>query len=527
MFCSISGEVPQEPVFATSTGHVYEKRLIEKALNASSGKCPVTGKIIEKEQLLPIETNRAIAPRMPETTSITNLLQTFQSEWDAVLLETHTLKKSLHETRQQLSQALYQNDAANRVIGRLLKEREQLREQLANGVAAATATTTANGNNAPVETSNNNSSSSSNNNSNDNNMEVDNSINNSAPFSKTVVDTLINYSKEILPTLKKDRPLPDNFTTVETIGKFNEIGKYSPHSVSKVGINCVSIHSDNGNILTGGNDTHGKIFSMKDKRVVGTLRGHTKPVVCAEFISNSSDNNSAVTGSDDNTCKIFKFTNKGRDKYECTQTLNHHKSGGVNGLNVHPCGKYMVSTANDKTMGFWDLETGTILQDATYNDVACSPSFHPNGMLVSMGINNTVGLYDVRTSVKEHVLTLDGHNSAITSISFSPIGTHVVSGDVDGVVKVWDLRKKHKGKSGDIATLSENQSITSVGFDYSNKYVTATSGNGVKVWEFKKWNSTIFTQTDEDVEFKGAAFSHNSSYLALASSGRYLKIYGI
>ena len=49
----------------------------------------------------------------------------------------------------------------------------------------------------------------------------------------------------------------------------------------------------------------------------------------------------------------------------------------------------------------------------------------------------------------------------------------------------------------------------------------------MKVWEFKKWNSTIFTQTDEDVEFKGAAFSHNSSYLALASSGRYLKIYGI
>ena len=37
MFCSISGQIPQEPVFALSTGHVYEKRLIEKALEASSG----------------------------------------------------------------------------------------------------------------------------------------------------------------------------------------------------------------------------------------------------------------------------------------------------------------------------------------------------------------------------------------------------------------------------------------------------------------------------------------------------------
>ena len=97
----------------------------------------MTGKVIEKDQLQPIETTTAIAPRLPETTSITNLLKTFQSEWDAVLLETHSLKKSLHETRQQLSQALYQNDAANRVIGRLLKEREQLRQQLASGIAVA------------------------------------------------------------------------------------------------------------------------------------------------------------------------------------------------------------------------------------------------------------------------------------------------------------------------------------------------------------------------------------------------------
>ena len=148
---------------------------------------------------------------------------------------------------------------------------------------------------------------------------------------------------------------------VPPVGKFNEIGKYSPHSVSKVGINCVTIHPDNGNILTGGNDNLGKIFSFDTKRVVGTLRGHTKSVACAKFIPNDSYSN-IVTGSNDNTCRIFT-PDKGRDKYKCTKILACHKTGGVNGLDVHPCGSYMVSTAKDKSLAAWDLETGTVLHD--------------------------------------------------------------------------------------------------------------------------------------------------------------------
>ena len=98
-----------------------------------------------------------------------------------------------------------------------------------------------------------------------------------------------------------------------------------------------------------------------------------------------------------------------------------------------------------------------------------------------------------RSGVETAALTLDGHNAGISSVAFSLIGTHVASGDTDGVVKIWDLRKKkNKGKSGDIATLNESGATTSVAFDYGNKYVSATSGDIVKVWEFKKWDSTIF-----------------------------------
>ena len=68
------------------------------------------------------------APRPPTHTSIPALLHLFQNEWDALVLGTHTLEQKYNATRQELSYALYAQDAASRVIARLLRERDAARE---------------------------------------------------------------------------------------------------------------------------------------------------------------------------------------------------------------------------------------------------------------------------------------------------------------------------------------------------------------------------------------------------------------
>ena len=53
-FLTVSGEVPQEPVISTKTGHLYEKHIIEKHLRAEA-KCPVTGVEMTEDDLMTMQ----------------------------------------------------------------------------------------------------------------------------------------------------------------------------------------------------------------------------------------------------------------------------------------------------------------------------------------------------------------------------------------------------------------------------------------------------------------------------------------
>jgi pre-mRNA-processing factor 19 len=131
MLCAISGEAPREPVASRKSGNVFEKRLIEAHI-AEMHTDPVTGEDLSVEDLIELKSPQVVTPRPPNLTSIPALLSAFQNEWDAIVLETHTLKQQLAQTRQELSTALYQNDAATRVVARLTRERDEAREALSN-----------------------------------------------------------------------------------------------------------------------------------------------------------------------------------------------------------------------------------------------------------------------------------------------------------------------------------------------------------------------------------------------------------
>jgi len=128
--CSISGNPTEEPVISKKTGHLFEKRLITKYIE-STGECPITHQPMTLEDVITLQINKSVKPRPVNSTSIPNLITIFQNEWDGLMLETFSLKSHLETVRQELSHALYQHDAACRVIARLIRERDEARSLLA------------------------------------------------------------------------------------------------------------------------------------------------------------------------------------------------------------------------------------------------------------------------------------------------------------------------------------------------------------------------------------------------------------
>lgn len=129
--CALSGESAKDPVVSPKSGSIFERSLVESYIS-TLGKDPVNDEPLTVEELISIQTKLPVAapPRPPAFNSIPTMLSAFQNEWDALALETYTLRKQLHSARQELSEALYQYDAAVRVAAKAIRERDEARQAL-------------------------------------------------------------------------------------------------------------------------------------------------------------------------------------------------------------------------------------------------------------------------------------------------------------------------------------------------------------------------------------------------------------
>ena len=142
--CELSGETITSEAVVTPSGHICRRSLLLQKLAENGGVDPFDAgkqRPLSEDDLIELRSSTTAGAAPPTTTtssnSLTEHLQQLQAEYDGVLLELLDTRQKLQETRQELAQALYQNDAAVRVVARLAVERDQARAALSEWSGSA------------------------------------------------------------------------------------------------------------------------------------------------------------------------------------------------------------------------------------------------------------------------------------------------------------------------------------------------------------------------------------------------------
>ncbi|KAM0801349.1 cell cycle control protein [Usnea florida] len=432
MLCAISGEAPQVPVASTKSGNIFEKRLVE-AYISEHGKDPVTDEDLTPHDLVELKSSRIVRPRPPTLTSIPSLLSVFQNEWDALALETHTLRKHLTQTRQELSRALYEHDAAVRVITRLSRERDDARDALSR--------ITVNGNSA----------------SNGDAMQVD-----SQALPEHLV-AKVEATQEKLSKTRRKRALPEDWATPDAISEF------TPTQQSKSlydGAQEISVDLSGDLVLLGGSDGIAGVFSIPQNKLVQEL------AVGSPITGTLWAGSKAIVGTSSGTIKVFE------NGVEVSSFSRH--AGAVTALALHPSGDMLASVGVDKSYILYDLSSSTQAIQIYTDSALTTAQFHPDGHLFAAGgADGQIKLYEMKTGVNAANFDATG---PLEAIEFSENGIWLaaaVKGSTS--VSIWDLRK-----ASQIKILETGGQVTSVRWDYTGQYLATAGPTGVAVQMYSK-----------------------------------------
>jgi len=490
--CAISGHAPEEPVFSSKTGLVYEKRLIVKHVE-SAGKCPVTKEELSKDDLADMRANKAVRPRPATCTSIPGMLSLFQSEWDALMTETYELKTSLDTTRKQLSHALYQHDAACRVIARLLRERDSARAQVAQLQDQRSKS-------GPIGTGG------------------------GEQGETGLTPEIIQRMQDIAKTLSRDRKKRNfpELAPVADVKKMECVGSHPIHQSTAPGILSVQIHkNDDSRVLTGGVDGQVVLFDASKDKLAQKMLGHTKKVVTVAF---HPEKEVILSGSQDATARVWTCSDHSdwRQPYTCAHVVRKHQAE-VTELSVHPLGEFFLTSSLDKSWAIHDFATGRCVRhvkDFTsgYNCM----KFHPDGLILAGGTQEkTIAVWDIKDQVI--VATLAGHEGEVESLSFSENGYYLATASRDGTAKLWDLRKPLN-----IQTIKVGEgSVNSVSFDSTGQYLAIGGSSTTDIYNFETKSSLAETISlkDASAAVMGVSWGANARTLASVSMDRMLRIY--
>jgi pre-mRNA-processing factor 19 len=448
-------------------------------------------------------------PKSLSSSGIPGILSNLQTEWDSVVLETYELRKHLENVRKQLAHALYQHDAACRVISRLIQERDEARQALAMTQQKLADYKDKFG----VE---------------------DFKAHESYPLQKFREDEsqieqencgiypelqgrMTSLNKSLFNS-RKERKKPENYYKPTDFNLLTLRGSYPLHSSASPGILSIAIHNPQYNyICTGGKDGVAVIYDSNTNKITTTLNNPNDgdKVISVEFTHEG-----VLLTRSNGVAEYWKVDLLAQTSQLKTTVRGH---AGIKAC-AHPLSPYFIFGATHDSWGIYNMETGLKLCQTELDDGSelTSLTVHPDGLMMATGASNgVIKLWDIRQ--QNAVATLEGHKAPVTGLQFSEKAVHLASASSkENSALLWSL-KKLKNPPQNIAHGKEG-TIRSVTFDPFGEYITSACDKNVCFFKTSNPETCLFELEIHEDLINDIKYAMDGSYIATVSEDRFMRI---
>lgn len=238
-------------------------------------------------------------------------------------------------------------------------------------------------------------------------------------------------------------------------------------------LTCIGYSRDGERLITGSMDNSVRIWEVATGTQISIFNEHAQRIVSAAFVG---DGENAISADADGSVNVWQIgTGKVLRAWQIGATTTS--------LTIHPSQPIAVVGTASSAFTVWNIVTGKRIQNHSNDGAIGGMAFSPDGkQLALFGERPIISIWKtaelLSSSKTSSAMTLSGHSSEVTGVSFSPDSLRLVSCSRDQSVRLFDLVSGYELMSLGEAKGTENAIL----FCADGKHIVRSRNHQLFTW---------------------------------------------